>query len=121
MSTFITLGSGTPYAITDNTLGSGPNQQVIRRNAGRPEQFAFVFPDAWAYRSVDLQVDKNFRINGMHRVSLFFQGFNIFGFDNFAGYQGNIPTPPAVSINFGRPSSLIDTGSRLQLGVRYTF
>jgi Carboxypeptidase regulatory-like domain/TonB dependent receptor len=121
MSTFITLGSGTPYTITDNTLGSGPNQQVVRRNEGRPEQFAFIIPDAWAYRAVDLQVDKIFRINGTHQVSLIFQGFNIFGFDNFSGYQGNIPTPPAVNINFGRPSSLIDTGSRLQLGVRYAF
>ena len=121
LSTFITLGSGTPYTITDNTLGSGPNQQVIRRNAGRPDQFAFIFPDAWAYRAVDLQVDKNFRINGMHRVAVIFQAFNVFSFDNFTGYQGNIPTPPSVNINFGRPNGLIDTGRRLQFGVRYGF
>ena len=56
MSTCITLGSGTPYTITDNTLGSGPNQQVVRRNAGRPEQFGFIIPDAWAYRAVDLTI-----------------------------------------------------------------
>jgi hypothetical protein len=121
LSTFITLGSGTPYTIVDNTLGSGPNQQVVRRNAGRPEQYAFILPDAWAYRAVDLQVDKSFRINGLHRVGVIFQAFNVFSFDNFSGYQGNIPTPPAVNINFGRPSSLIDTGRRLQFGLRYSF
>ena len=121
LSTFITLGSGTPYTITDNTLGSGPNQQVVRRNAGRPDQYAFIFPDAWAYRAVDLQVDKNFRIGATRQASLIFQGFNIFSFDNYAGYSGNIPTPPAVNVNFGRPSSLIDPGRRLQFGVRYSF
>jgi hypothetical protein len=119
-STFITLGSGTPYTITDNTLGSGPNQQVIRRNGGRPDQFAFIFPSAWAYRSVDLQVDKIFRF-GPHQISAIVQAFNVFSFDNFSGYQGEIPTPPAVNVNFGRPSSLIDPGRRLQFGVRYVF
>ncbi len=121
LSTFITLGSGTPYTISDNTLGSGPNQQRLLRNAGRPDQFTFLFPDAWAYRAVDLQADKVFRIAGAHQVSLIFQAFNIFSFDNFSGYQGNIPTPPAVNINFGRPSNLIDPGRRLQFGLRYAF
>jgi len=121
LSTFITLGSGTPYTISDNTLGSGPNQQRLLRNGGRPDQFPFIFPDAWAYRAVDLQADKTFRFNGIHQVSLIFQAFNIFSFDNFSGYQGNIPTLPAVNINFGKPSNLIDPGRRLQFGVRYAF
>jgi hypothetical protein len=50
-----------------------------------------------------------------------FQGFNIFSFDNFSGYQGFIPTLPATNPNFGRPNSLIDPGARLQFGVRYGF
>jgi hypothetical protein len=121
VSTFITLGSGTPYTITDNTLGSGPNEQRLLRNGGRPEQFAFIFPDAWAYRSVDLQADKTFRFGELHRLSVIFQAFNIFSYDNYIGYQGNIPTPPAVNINFGRPSGLVDPGRRLQFGIRYGF
>jgi hypothetical protein len=121
LSTFITLGSGTPYTITDNTLGSGPNEQVLLRNGGRPDQFSFIVPDGWAYRAVDLQLDKVIRIAGAHQVSLVFQAFNVFSFDNFSGYQGNIPTPPAVNVNFGRPSSLIDPGRRLQFGLRYNF
>jgi hypothetical protein len=120
-STFITLGSGTPYTIDDQSLGGGVNQRVLRRNEGRPEQFAFIFPDAWAYRSVDLQVEKAFRFAGTHAFSVIFQGFNIFSFDNFTGYQGFIPTLPAVNINYGRPNNLIDPGARLQFGLRYAF
>jgi hypothetical protein len=120
-STFITLGSGTPYTIDDQSQGGGVNQRRLLRNGGRPEQFAFIFPDAWAYRSVDLQVEKGFHFAGAHVVSVIFQGFNIFSFDNFSGYQGFIPTLPATNPNFGRPSSLIDPGARLQFGVRYGF
>ena len=120
-STFITLGSGTPYTIDDQSQGSGINERRLMRNGGRPEQFTFIFPDAWAYRSVDLQLEKGFHFSGSHVVSLIFQGFNIFSFDNFSGYQGAIPTLPAVNLNYGRPSSLIDPGRRLQFGLRYGF
>ena len=120
-STFITLGSGTPYTITDESQGSGPNERRVLRNEGRPEQFAFIVPDAWAYRTVDLQVERAFRFADQHAVSLIFQGFNLFSFDNFGGYEGFIPTLPAMNPNFGRPSTLLDPGRRLQFGVRYGF
>jgi hypothetical protein len=120
-STFITLGSGTPYTIDDQSQGGGVNQRRLLRNGGRPEQFAFIIPDAWAYRALDLQLEKAFRFRNAHQVSVIFQGFNIFSFDNFSGYQGFIPTLPATNPNFGRPSSLIDTGQRLQFGLRYGF
>ena len=120
-STFITLGSGTPYTIDDQSQGGGVNQRQLQRNGGRPEQFTFIIPDAWAYRSVDLQLEKAFRFGGTHAVSVIFQGFNIFSFDNFSGYQGFIPTLPATNPNYGRPSSLIDPGRRLQFGLRYGF
>jgi hypothetical protein len=120
-STFITLGSGTPYTIDDQSRGGGVNERRFQRNAGRPEQFGFIIPDAWAYRSVDLQVERAFRFQGTHAISIIFQGFNIFSYDNFTGYQGFIPTLPAVNINFGRPDNLIDPGRRLQFGLRYGF
>ena len=121
LSTFITLGSGTPYTINDQSQGSGPNERVLRRNEGTPDQFTFIFPDAWAYRSLDLQVEKSFPIRGQHRASIVFQGFNIFSYDNFTGYDGFIPTLPNTNINFGRPNRLIDPGRRLQFGLRYDF
>ncbi len=120
-STFITLGSGTPYTIDDQSRGGGVNERQFLRNEGRPEQFTFIIPDAWAYRSVDLQVEKTFRFLSTNQISVMFQGFNIFSYDNFSGYQGFIPTLPATNPNFGRPSSLIDPGRRLQFGLRYGF
>ena len=111
-STFITLGSGMPYTIDDQSRGGGVNERQFQRNAGRPEQFAFIFPDAWAYRSVDLQVEKTFRFLNTNQISVIFQGFNIFSYDNFSGYDGFIPTLPATNPNFGRPttSSIPDAG-----------
>ena len=97
------------------------NERQLMRNANRPEQFTFIIPDAWAYRSVDLQVEKTFRFLGPNQIAFIFQGFNIFSFDNFSWYQGFIPPLPAVNINYGRPSSLLDPGRRLQFGVRYGF
>ena len=110
-----------PYTITDETLGTTADTRVIRRNEGRPIQYDFIIPNAWAYRSVDFRVEKAFRFGGRQQVSVAFEGFNIFSFDNFGGYSGLIPTPPAVNPSFGTPSNLVDVGRRLQFGLRYTF
>ena len=123
-SVFVTLGSGTPYTINDQSQGVTADLSHIRWNAGRPaDEFkgSFIIPNAWAYRSVDLQLEKAFRFGERRAVSLIFQGFNIFSFDNFGGFQGNIPRLPATNPNFGRPSNLLDPGSRLQFGLRYGF
>jgi outer membrane receptor protein involved in Fe transport len=120
-SVFITLGSGTPYTITDTSQGVSADLSHIKRNAGRPDQYGFIIPNAWAYRSVDLQLEKAIKLGDRRAVSVIFQGFNVFSFDNFSGYQGNIPTLPATNPNFGKPSSLIDPGRRLQFGLRYAF
>ncbi len=66
------------------------------------------------------ELEKGFHF-GSNVVSLIFQGFNIFSYDNFSGYQGFIPTLPATNLNYGRPSSLIDPGRRLQFGLRFGF
>jgi hypothetical protein len=121
LSTFITLGSGTPYTIDDQSRGNTIDLRRLQRNAGRPEQFDFIIPNAWAYRSMDIQAEKAFRFGGTQSVSAIFQAFNVFSFDNFSGYQGFIPTAPAVNINFGRPNNRIDPGRRLQFGLRYGF
>ena len=122
-SVFITLGSGTPFTINDQSQGVTADLSHIHRNAGRPgDEFkgSFILPDAWAYRTVDLQLEKAFRF-GQQRVSVIFQGFNIFSFDNFTGYDGFIPQLPATNPNYGRPDNMIDPGRRLQFGLRYTF
>jgi Carboxypeptidase regulatory-like domain/TonB dependent receptor len=120
-STLITLGSGTPFTINDTSLGGGPNERRLLRNGGRPEQFDFIIPNAFAYRSVDVRLEKGFRFGSTQRVSVAIEGVNIFSFDNFADIDGEIPTLPSVNPNFGRGRRLIDPGRRLQFGVRYAF
>lgn len=121
VSTLITLGSGTPYNVDDQSRGGGVNERVLSRNGGRPPQYAFIFPDAWAYRSVDLRLEKMFRVGGTSRVSFSIEGVNIFSFDNFKDFDGFIPTLPNTNPNFGTPANLIDPGRRLQVGLRYAF
>ncbi len=88
---------GTPFTISDTSLGGGPNQRRLQRNGGRPEQFDFIIPNAFAYRSVDVRLEKGFRFAGAHRVSVAIEGINIFSFDNFADIDGEIPTLPSVN------------------------
>ncbi len=121
LSTLITLGSGTPYNLDDQTLGGDVNERRFIRNGGRPEQFDFIIPNAWAYRSVDVRAEKQFVINGTQRLGIAFEGVNVFSFDNFSNYDGFLPTPPATNPMFGRPRDLLDPGRRLQVGIRYGF
>jgi hypothetical protein len=120
-STLITLGSGLPYTIDDQSLGGGVNERRFQRNAGTPTQFDFIIPDAFAYRSVDVRLEKQFRIGGTQRVGLAFEGVNVFSFDNFSNYDGFIPTLPNTNPMYGRPRDVVDPGRRLQVGVRYVF
>lgn len=122
-STLITLGSGTGYTIHDQTLGTGPGETIHRYYEGRPEKKSFIIPNAWAYRSVDLRLEKAFAFAGQ-RVSLVAEAFNVFDFENYdpGSYNGNIPPagePPNEA--FGRPTKLIEPGRRLQFGFTWQF
>lgn len=115
LSTLITLGSGLPYTITDDS--SDPVN--FRRNEGRPPRQNFLFQDAFAYRSVDLRLMKNFDMfDG--RLTLAVEGFNIFNYDNFAEFQSFIPRLPQTNPDFGQPTRAINP-RRLQFGVTYAF
>lgn len=121
-STFITLGSGTPYHISDASRGFGPNEFRFRRNEGRPRQYDFIVPDAWAYRSVDLRLQKDFPLPGDTEIGLVAEAFNAFNFKNYGCYDGFIaPENGSPNPNFGKPGCLLDTGRRLQLGLMFSF
>jgi hypothetical protein len=121
LSTLITLGSGTPFNLDDQSAGGGINERRFLRNGARPEQFDFIIPNAWAYRSVDLRAEKQFVINGRQRIGVAFEGVNVFSFDNFSEYDGFRPTAPNTNPMFGRPRNVLDPGRRLQFGIRYGF
>jgi hypothetical protein len=115
LSTFTTLASGLGYSIFDNSQGSGIDQRRILLFAGRP-------PEVFNYKSMDLRVEKIFRLVNQQSASIALEGFNIFNATNFGCYDGGIPVLPSVNANFGKPQCTVDNSSRrLQFGVRYTF
>jgi hypothetical protein len=122
-STMVTLGSGTGYTIHDQTLGTGPGQVRHRYFEGRPEKRSFIIPNAWAFRSVDLRLEKAFGF-GEQRLSVVAEVFNVFDFENFepGSYNGVIPGPgQPANAAFGKPAQLIEPGRRLQFGLSYKF
>jgi len=121
LSTFMELASGYPYTIDDFSRGFGPNEANIRRNQGRPPREDFIIPEAFNYRNVDLRLEKAFEFVPGQEVAFAIDAFNIFNFDNFAGYNGFIPPTPEVNPNFGQPSGLRGNPRAFQLSARYRF
>ena len=123
-STTLTLGSGTGYTINDQSLGTGPGQTRYRYFTGRPQKHSFIIPDAFAYRSLDLRLEKSFTFGASQAFSLVGEVFNVFDYENYdpRSYNGNIP-PAGQPANeaFGRPTDLIEPGRRFQVGMTYSF
>ncbi|KAK0361069.1 hypothetical protein LTR94_024794, partial [Friedmanniomyces endolithicus] len=112
LSGILTLGSGTPYNVTDNT---GPITYV-RPYGGRPDQENFFIPNAFAYRNLDLRLTKNFEVAGAGQLQLYVDAINVFNFKNYSGYEGSMS-----SANFGRPSTVLFPTRTFQVGARYSF
>jgi hypothetical protein len=113
MSAFVQLASGVGFTIEDFSRGFGINQKRILNFAGRPDS-------TFAYKSVDLRLDKLFRFGQRQSFELSAQVFNLFNSDNFTGYNQFIPPLPEVNASFGEPTRE-DPKRRLQFGVSYRF
>jgi outer membrane receptor protein involved in Fe transport len=112
-SAFIQLASGLGYTIADFSRGGGINDKQILLFAGRPDK-------TLAYKSVDLRLDKIFKLGERQAIELSAQVFNLFNSDNFTGYDGFIPTLPDTNANFGKPNRA-DPARRLQFGGSFRF
>jgi outer membrane receptor protein involved in Fe transport len=110
-STFIQLASGVGYTIEDFSQGFGINEKKIQLYTGRPDA-------TFAYKSVDLRLDKVFRIGERQAVELTAQVFNVFNWDNYTGYNQFIPPLPETNSDFGQPTRE-DPKRRLQFGASY--
>jgi hypothetical protein len=120
LSGILTLGSGTPYTIFDDTRTDAA-AFLIRPNAGRPPTDNFIIPDAFAYRNLDLRLTKNFELWNGSELSLFVDAINIFDFYNYAGFDGGTGSATNPNPNFGRPSRVLFPTRTFQLGFRYSF
>ncbi|HYN21931.1 MAG TPA: TonB-dependent receptor, partial [Thermoanaerobaculia bacterium] len=116
-SSIITLGSGLPFTVFDDSTAPF----TVRWNEGRPEKKDFIIPDAWAYRSMDLRLEWQApTIANAVRVSVIGEGFNVFNFDNGGCFESFKPRLPAVNARFGEPNCQFNT-RRFQGGVRVGF
>jgi hypothetical protein len=116
-SSIITLGSGLPFTVFDDSV----DPFTVRWNEGRPAEEDFIIPDTWAYRSVDLRLEWQAPpIADAVRISLIGEGFNVFDFDNGGCFESFKPRLPAVNSRFGEPNCEFNT-RRFQGGLRVEF
>lgn len=113
LSAFMQFASGVGFTIEDNSRGFGVNERRVLLYTGRPQ-------GTFNYNSVDLRLDKLFRITGLQVLELSAQVFNLFNSDNYTGYNQFIPPLPEVNPDFGEPTRE-DPKRRFQFGVSYRF
>ena len=113
LSGIVTLGSGLPFNVFNCPTASNPN---ICWNGGRPERRGF-FPGLnFAFRQIDLRLTKSIETWNGQNVEFIFDAINVFGFDNYAGFEGDFNNP-----RFGAPNSQFLPTRSVQVGLRYTF
>ncbi len=119
----IRLHSGDPYTVLDQSLGSGPSQQKLLLNNGRPPRKRFIFPgDVWGYRNVDMRLRKDlFTSRSVNRIGVTAELFNAFNFDNLGCWDGYIPPLPNTNPNFGRANCVSADARRFQAGLTLDF
>jgi hypothetical protein len=111
----LTLASGLGFSIFDATRGFAFGQFRVLLNEGRPDH-------KLAYRTLDLRLEKSFKLATRQRLSAIFEGFNVFNYTNDACFEGFKPPLPEVNARFGQASCVVENSSRrFQLGLRYSF
>ena len=135
-------GGRTPAGEEDPTIGGNsltddfPAGYRASRNAGRPPRHDFIIPNAWAYRNVNIRLQKDFPFRDQ-QLSIIGELFNVFDFDNFDSFStnkynaqirdANRPRDPYINyltpvLNFGEATGVVNNSSRrFQLGLKYSF
>ncbi len=107
------------------TLGSGPRYDIAGRfdpahwvpGAFTPQGNNFLIPNAWAYRSVDLRLRKDFPNVSGTTLGVTVDLFNAFNYQNYGCFN----TGPQPNPNFGKAGCLVSDPRRAQLGAEYSF
>lgn len=112
-SGLITLGTGPRYDIGSRfNLGSA-NPYVP--GGFTPPHYSFIIPRAWAFRDVDVRLEKDFPTIGADSVGVFLNVFNLFNYQNY-GY--NVSNSGVGTVNYGVP---LTDPRYIQLGANYHF
>lgn len=117
VSSIITLGSGVPFTIFDDSH----DPFTVRWNEGTPPQDSFLGIGKWAYQSVDLRVQWDApKISDRVQVSLIGEGFNLENHHNYSCLENFKPRLPNVNERFGQGNCEYNT-RRFQAGARVSF
>lgn len=117
LSGILTLGSGTPFNVFDNT-GS---RFYYRPYGAYPEKENFIIPDAFAYRNLDLRLTKTVGFGEAGEVQLFLDALNVFNYRNNTNFDGGTGSAANPNPNFGNPSAVLFPTRTFQIGMRYSF
>ncbi len=114
-SGLITLGSGA-HRDSGGPPRFNPGQPYVR-GGFTPPQYNFIIPNAWAYRTVDIRLRKDFPNISGTTLGVTLDVFNVFNYsnfdyDNFLRYSTYPPAPR---------STLLSDPRRAQLGIEYNF
>ncbi len=110
-SGLITLGSG-----SHRDIGGAPRFNpggTYIRGGFTPPQYSFIIPNAWAYRTVDVRLRKDFPNISGTTLGVTLDVFNVFNYVNLDYPNFNNGNPD--------PSGLLSDGRRAQIGVEYNF
>lgn len=101
-------------------LGTGTRGDAGDRFAGNfepggfePVRRSFLVPDAFAYRTLDLRLRKDFLNVRGSRLGVTLDAFNVFNYQNYGCYNLSNPTDP----NFGKPGCVVSDPRRVQFGL----
>jgi len=114
-SGLITLGSGA-HRDSGGPPRFNPGQRYVP-GGFTPPQYDFIIPNAWAYRTVDIRLRKDFPNISGTTLGVTLDVFNVFNYsnfdyDNFLRYTSYPPAPR---------STLLSDPRRAQLGIEYNF
>ncbi|MGV9006378.1 MAG: TonB-dependent receptor [Brevundimonas sp.] len=111
LSGLLTLGSGLPFHQWACPRAANPD---VCWNGGRPEKHSFIFPNAWAFRQLDLRLTKEFQVWGGDSVEVIFDAINVLNFKNYNGFEQCL-----CSSEYGDPRTQYLPTRSLQVGLRY--
>jgi hypothetical protein len=116
-STTITLGTGAAFNVLDFSQG----YDLPSREITRPFDRTIYPPKTWGFadRSVDLHLEKDFKVGGNFSVGVVGEIFNAFNWASYGCLDNNIP--PGGNTNFGNPGCTINLGRREQVGLKINF
>jgi outer membrane receptor protein involved in Fe transport len=117
LSTILSFGTGGATNVLDFSQGFS----LENRLASHPFSKSIYPKKTWGFadRSIDLRLQKDFRLVGSTSLGLVAEGFNVANFHNYGCLNNFIP--PEGNPSFGQANCVTTLGRRLQAGVKLNF